>query len=181
MTKRLDIPDSPDGIEAFFGALSFVRSVDRPLLCGFRISELITGKTDPDYYNVPLKDADNAMWHGFLQMVGKKAVIGVREYYDEYMSVFSFDKNKHLVGALLVSDRGNVLFVDKILTFGKNEPAVTQNMISFAANTAKKAYTPGTEVGIIMANKFEETTLKDMTDGKAEKVGHFTTYLHMCG
>ncbi len=175
---HLETGEGGDPVSRFFEALAFKRTQDALPVYGFRLAEIDAGKDHEEITCVPLKDTAELAWKGFVGYADKRsAVINVRSYYDERISFLAYDKNAALQGAILVSFRNGVLFVDELLSEKEGKIRILEALICHAVTEANKFYSPATEIGIILADREQETNLYELTGFHAEKLGSFVVHV----
>ena len=175
---HLETGEEGETLSPFFEALEFKRTRDALPVYGFRLSEIDPGKDHAEITCVPLKEAGGLEWRSFIKYADERnAVINVRSYYDEQTSFFAYDKNGRFRGVILISRRGGVLFVDELLCEKEGQTFTLEALIFHAVSAAEKLYSPGTEIGIVLAGPEQEMILCELTGFHAEKLGSFVAHV----
>ncbi|MBO6214612.1 MAG: GNAT family N-acetyltransferase [Lachnospiraceae bacterium] len=170
--------DEFSDVRAFFAAIECKQTVESLPVYGFRLLDITPAEVKKEYVCGPLEKLPDDMWRSFVRTAAHRGeIINVKSYYEPNCSLLVYDWDKSFLGAILISRRIGVLFVDHIIVTGKDKSKVLETLMYNALNQALKYYTPGTEVGIIPANNQWEMTLEDITDYKTEKIGEITEYV----
>lgn len=175
---HLEAEEERDDVSGLLESLEFKRTKDALPVYAFRLSEMEAGQVHKDISCAPLKEVGKKQWREIIKLAEEQsAVLNVREYYDEDISYFAYDRSGDFRAALLFSFRDGVLYVDQIIAKEEEETFALETLLSQSFAVAQKKYSPGTEIGITLTAREQEMLLKELTGFKAEKVGSFIAHV----
>lgn len=175
---RYESYDSTDDLREFFASVEAMMTSDTVPVYGFRLCDMVISEVKHDFQCGPLAKLPDLKWREFVRMAADRGeIINVKSYYEPACSVFVYDKTRNFRGAILISRRTGVLFVDHFIVANKADSKVTELLVTLAVKQATRRYTPGTEIGITTKNNDWEMIVADYTDEKTEKIGEFVEYV----
>ena len=147
---------------------------------GFKVSDITVWDLESDTGSTTLGRLSEDQWKGFVEDTKDYSFsVSKPSDYDENLSVFLTDDKKDVQGGMLLSDRGDRLFVDGIAAYGSDEAALINDLVYWGRESAKKKYGQETEVNIILpADRTVQQTLMKVTGNKAERVAKLTRFTY---
>ncbi len=168
----------PDDRGGFFAGLGFFEEEKKLPLYEFLVSDVKIKKTVTGLGCLNPRDLTDEQWESFVREASiYDFVIAGREYYDPKTSVFLVDDDYNIQAGLLTSIRDNAIFIEGVAAYGSDEGALTNDLIYWVADAARKCHSKETIVyTYISSDRMKTRILSDVTGHKAVKVGNLVSF-----
>ncbi len=166
------VPDEEDDRAGFFSGLGFFEEDRKLSLYQFVVSDVKIKKTMTGLGCLNPADLTDEQWKNFaMEASVYDFVIADREYYDPRTSVFLVDDDDNIQAGLLTSVRDKALFIEGVAAYGSDEGALTNDLIYWVSDAAKKCHSKDTLVYIHNFRQDEEQDPVRSNRGNAAKTG----------
>ena len=176
--RELIAEGDPDDRAGFFSGLGFYEEDRKLSLYQFVVSDVKIKKTMTGLGCLNPADLTDEQWKNFaMEASVYDFVIADREYYDPRTSVFLVDDDDNIQAGLLTSVRDKALFIEGVAAYGSDEGALTNDLIYWVSDTAKKCHSKDTLVYIyITSDRMKNRILSEATGGNAAKTGSYVSF-----
>ncbi len=172
--------DAGDGTGETLLKLGFRQEEKSVPLYSFFLWDISIKTTMTEFGCLRLSDISRQQWESFCEESdGYSFSVMERETYDEHLSLFLVDDDRHLQGGILFRMRGEILFVEVLAPYGGYEQALINDLIYWGSEEAKIRLGREQQVQMYLPeSKVYHQILMEVTKGEAKKIQSLTNFIY---